>query len=129
MNYVFLWNIENQKFIPILGESVLCYMLSAFRGIPAYKYICTYDKTKDTKLEVDVKYLDLEGISQTLLDIIDVLGYSVFISKNMPLLEESVVCEIIQTHCKRNNKITIVKSKNKGDKIGSFICIKNYKEF
>lgn len=125
MNYVFLWNIENQKFIPILGESVLCYMLSAFRGIPAYKYICTYDKTKDPKLEVDVKYLDLEGISQTLLDIIDVLGYSVFISKNMPLLEESVVCEIIQTHCKQNNKITIVKSKNKGDKIGSFICIKN----
>ncbi len=125
MNYVFLWNIENQKFIPILGESVLCYMLSAFRGIPAYKYICTYDKIKDTKLEVDVKYLDLEGISQTLLDIIDVLGYSVFVSKNMPLLEESVVCEIIQTHCKRNNKITIVKSKNKGDKIGSFICIKN----
>lgn len=43
----------------------------------------------------------------------------------MPLLEESVVCKIIQTHCKQNNKITIVKSKNKGDKIGSFICIKN----
>lgn len=125
MNYVFLWNIENQKLIPILGESVLYYMLAAFRGIPAYKYVCTYDNAKDTELEVDAKYLDLEGISQTLLDLVDASGYSVFISKNMPLLEESVVCKIIQTHCKQNNKITIVKSKNKGDKIGSFICIKN----
>lgn len=125
MNYIFIWKSTENKvnFIPLLGESVLYYMLKAFQGISAYKYILK--KTKDTIVVEYTNNLDFSSTPQNILDLVKDSGYSVFVSEDMPLLDEANVQSILRFHNHKKNKVTLVKSKKKEIEIGHFLCLDN----